>query len=146
MQIRFHCPTEGCVAHIEYEPLETCGPTMRCPRCGVEHPMTITPSIREDQRVDSCAVCGSGELFIRKDFPQRLGLFIVVVFGLIAIYCFTFSVVWAWGVLTLAVLIDLVIYFFTGQVTTCYACRAEYRQCGLNPKHEGFDLATSEKY
>lgn len=146
MQIRYHCPTEACVALIEYEPLESCGATMRCPRCGVEHSMAITATMRESNRVDACAVCGGSELFIRKDFPQRLGLLIVVVFGLIAIYFFTISVVWAWGVLTLAVLIDLVIYFFTGQVTTCYRCRAEYRKCVLNPAHEGFDLATSEKY
>jgi len=119
---------------------------MRCPRCGVEHPMTNTPAMRDDHRVDACAVCRSRELFIRKDFPQRLGLAIVIVFGLLAVYFFTISVVWAWGVLTLAVLIDLVIYFVTGQVTTCYACRAEYRKCPLNPAHEGFDLATSEKY
>ena len=33
-----------------------------------------------------------------------------------------------------------------GKVTTCYACRAEYRKCNLNSAHEGFDLATSEKY
>jgi len=119
---------------------------MRCPRCGVDHPMKIAPAMREGHQVDTCAVCGGSELFIRKDFPQRLGLVIVIVFGLIAVYFFTISVVWAWGVLTLAVLIDLVIYFFTGQVTACYACRAEYRKCALNPKHEGFDLATSEKY
>ena len=146
MQIRYHCPTDGCVALIEYEPLETCGPTMPCPRCGVEHAMAISPLMREENRVDACAACGGRELFIRKDFPQRLGLLIVIVFGVVAIYFFTISVVWAWGVLALAVLIDLVIYFFAGQVTTCYACRAEYRKCALNPEHEGFDLATSEKY
>jgi len=40
----------------------------------------------------------------------------------------------------------LFIYTALGRVTTCYACRAEYRRCPLNPAHEGFDLATSEKY
>jgi hypothetical protein len=146
MQIRFHCPTDGCVAHIEYEPLESCGPTIRCPRCHVEHAMAITDPMRNDQLVDQCAVCECRELFIRKDFPQRLGLAIVIVFGLIAIYYFRVSVVHAWAILAIAVLIDLVIYAVIGKVTTCYACRAEYRKCRLNPAHEGFDLATSEKY
>lgn len=146
MQIRYHCPTDDCVAIIEYEPLEGCGATMRCPRCGVEHPMTITPAVREENHVDVCTVCAGQELFVRKDFPQHLGVAIVVVFGLVAVYAFTVSVVIAWGVLILAALIDLVIYGLAGQVTTCYACRAEYRKCALNATHEDFDLATSEKY
>lgn len=146
MQIRYHCPTDGCVAIIEFEPLETSGPTMQCPRCRAEHPMRISDTIRRDHLVDRCAICGGSELFIRKDFPQRLGAAVVVVFGIAAIYCFTFSVLAAWSVLAVAVLIDLVVYALIGRVTTCYACRAEYRKCPLNPAHEGFDLATSEKY
>lgn len=146
MQIRFHCPTDGCVALIEYEPLEQCGPTMTCPRCGQEHAITITETMRTNNYVDRCAICGGREMFIRKDFPQRLGLAIVVVFGLAAIYFFTVSVLIAWLVLAAAVVIDLVIYTLLGKVTTCYRCRAEYRKCALNPAHEGFDLSTSEKY
>ena len=146
MQIRYHCPTDGCVAIIEYEPLERCGPTMECPRCRTQHPMRATQAISREDMVDQCAVCGCRELFIRKDFPQRLGGIIVLVFGAIAIYCFTFSVLVAWAVLAAAVVLDLLIYAFLGRVTTCYACRAEYRKCRLNPAHDGFDLATSEKY
>lgn len=146
MQIRYHCPTDGCVAIVEYEPLEASGPTMQCPRCGKVHAMHLTPSIRESQLVDQCAVCECRELFIRKDFPQRVGLAVVIVFGLAAIYYFTVNVLIGWGILAAAVVIDLLIYAFIGRVTTCYACRAEYRKCPLNPAHEGFDLATSEKY
>ena len=146
MQIRYHCPTDGCVAIIEYEPLESSGPTMECPRCHVRHPIRVSDSIHRDHLVDRCVVCGGSELFIRKDFPQRLGVAVVVVFGLAAIYYFTVSVLIAWSILAAAVLVDLVIYAFLGKVTTCYVCRAEYRKCPLNPAHEGFDLATSEKY
>lgn len=146
MQIRYHCPTDGCVAIIEYEPLEGCGPTMTCPRCKVAHPMRISDTLRRENRVDQCVICGGAEMFIRKDFPQRLGLAIVVVFGLAAVYCFTFSVIAAWTVLASAVVLDLFIYVVIGKVTACYACRAEYRKCAMNPAHDGFDLATSEKY
>jgi len=146
MQVRYHCPTETCVAIIEYEPLEQCGETMECPRCHTKHRMTISRAVRHENMVDRCAVCNGTELFVRKDFPQALGFGIVIVFGLIAIYYFTVSVVIAWSVLAGAVLLDLVIYAFLGKVTTCYACRAEYRKCNLNPAHEGFDLASSEKY
>jgi hypothetical protein len=146
MQIRYHCPNEHCVAIIEYEPLEECGTSMTCPRCGQEHPIAVTTKMKEENLVDRCAVCNATELFIRKDFPQGLGLSIVVVFGVIAIYYFTISVLIAWSILAAAIALDVVIYFFLGKLTACYACRAEYRKCRLDPQHEGFDLATSEKY
>ena len=128
MQIRFDCPTDGCVAIIQYEPLERSGPTMQCPRCRVDHPITISDSIRSKNMVDRCGVCSGRELFIRKDFPRALGLGIVL------------------AVLASGVVLDFVIYLIVGRVTACYACRAEYRKCSLNPAHEGFDLAVSEKY
>lgn len=146
MQVRFDCPTDGCVAIIEYEPLEGCGSSMECPRCHKQHTMMISDLVRNEQKVDRCAVCGCKELFIRKDFPQALGFAIVVVFGLAAIYYFRISVVIAWSILAGAILLDLLIYGFIGKVTTCYNCRAGYRKCSLNSEHEGFDLATSEKY
>ncbi|MEK6799177.1 MAG: hypothetical protein AABZ12_09455 [Planctomycetota bacterium] len=146
MQICFHCPTNGCVALIEYEPLEECGPTMRCPRCKKDIPITVTDAVRARRSVDRCAVCGCSELFVRKDFPQGLGLAVVVLFGAAAVYCFTFSVVWAWAVLASAFLLDFLIYLLIGRVTTCYRCRAEFRKSNQNPEHEGFDLSTSEKY
>lgn len=146
MQIRYHCPTERCVAIIEYEPLEQCGSTMKCPRCGVEHPMGISDVVRTGEKVDRCAVCGATEMFVRKDFPQALGLAVAVIFVIAALYYFTISPRIAWSVLAGAALFDLVVYCLVGRVTTCYACRAEYRKCALNPSHEGFDLATSEKY
>ncbi len=42
MQIRYDCPTDGCVAIVECEPFENGGPTMECPRCHTEHSITIT--------------------------------------------------------------------------------------------------------
>lgn len=146
MQIRFHCPAEGCVAIIEYAPLEGAGPTMTCPRCGVAHDIHLSEPIRKQHMVDQCPICRGTEMFVRKDFPQRIGLLIVVVFGLASIYFFRTSVLTAWLVLAAAVVVDLVIYGCIGKVTTCYSCRAEFRGGLLNPAHEGFDLATSEKH
>ena len=146
MQIRYHCPNDGCVAIIEYEPLETAGPTLTCPRCRKEHPLAVTDRARQDHMVDACAVCGSAELFIRKDFPQKIGLAVVIIAGLASIFLLRSDVLAAYAVLAGAVVVDLALYLVIGKVTTCYACRAEYRQANFNPAHEGFDLATSEKY
>lgn len=146
MQIRFHCPTDRCVAIIEFQPLEECNGTIRCPRCSVDHNVNTTAAMRKEKVVDRCAVCSGQEMFVRKDFPQRIGLAIVVVFGIASIYFFRTNVVLSWIILASAVLIDLFIYALIGRVTTCYACRAEYRGCQVPPEHRGFDLATSEKY
>ena len=146
MQIRFHCPTDDCVAIIEYEPLEQSGPNMQCPRCNKAIAIHIDTAMSDRNMVEQCAVCQGRELFIRKDFPPRLGAAIVILFGLAAIWAFTFNVLVGWSILGAAVVLDLLIYLVIGKVTTCYACRVEYRKCQLNPAHEGFDLATSEKY
>lgn len=146
MQIRFHCPTDLCVAVIQFEPLEEAGPTIECPRCHQRHSVTLTDAIRQEERVDRCSLCGCRELFVRKDFPQFLGFLIVVAAGLVSIFTLKTHTFISWGVLVGAVLVDMVIYYLVGVVTVCYACRAEYRRCALDPAHQGFDLARSEKY
>ncbi len=146
MQVRYHCPNSECVAIIEYEPLESSPGSIDCPRCKQTHPLNVSESMVREKTVDNCAVCGNRELFIRKDFPQKIGFAVVLVAGLSSIYFFRTNFMLAYIVLAAAVVIDLLLYFVIGKVTTCYACRAEYRKSVLNPAHEGFDLATSEKY
>ena len=69
--------------------------------------------------------------FARKDFPQRLGVGIVVV-GFAA-SCVT----WAWQLLvpTFAILfataaVDVLLYFLMPECLTCYRCGARYRGAG----------------
>lgn len=134
------------MAIIEYGPLEEAVGSIECPRCHRPHPLDVTETVRTHNRVDRCAVCGCRELFIRKDFPQGIGLAVVLVAGIASVILFRSNLLAAYAVLTGAVLVDLCLYLAVGKVTTCYACRAEYRRGRLNPDHEGFDLATSEKY
>jgi hypothetical protein len=96
----------------------------------------------------ACPACGCREMFVRKDFPQKIGLTVVVVAAL------TFLALAAsrrrfWigaTVLIAAAAIDLVLYLFVGKVTVCYRCRAEFRDMPVNPEHEGYELAVGEKY
>ncbi len=145
MQIRYNCPSDQCVALIEYEPIETLQKPIQCPRCNLSHDLKISPKIKEGT-VDACAVCGCRELFIRKDFPQGVGLAVVIIAGALSIYFFRSNFMVSYAILAAAIAFDFVLYLLTGRVTTCYACRAEYRKVGQNPSHEAFDLATSEKY
>ncbi len=98
--------------------------------------------------MNRCPHCGCGELFIRKDFPQKLGLGIVIVAGTTFLILAAFPRRFSLGVLVLlaAVVVDFVLYFLVGKMTICYRCRSEFRGVPLNPDHECFDLAIAEKY
>lgn len=101
-----------------------------------------------DVPLAACPACGCSDLFVRKDFPQKLGLLIVVAAGVgflvLAFDRRTFYL----GVLVLllATLIDALLYWFVPKLTVCYRCRAEFRDVPINPAHEGFELAVAEKY
>ena len=100
------------------------------------------------EAIKTCPKCGCRELFVRKDFPQKLGLGLVVAAGVtflvLAASRGTFYLgVW---VLLAAALIDGVLYVMVPKVTVCYRCRAEVRGIPLNPQHGPFELAVAEKY
>ena len=95
-----------------------------------------------------CPACGCRDLFLRKDFPQKLGLGLVagaaVAFLVLAAFPRTFYIgVW---VLVGVTLVDAALYFVVPTITTCYRCRADYRRRAINPDHHGFELAVAEKY
>ena len=100
------------------------------------------------ESLTACPKCGCADLFVRKDFPQKLGLAIVVVAAVAFLALASRPRYFYLGALVLvaAVVIDAAIYLFVGKVTVCYRCRAEFRSAPVNPEHEGFDLAIAEKY
>jgi hypothetical protein len=109
--------------------------------------LNVPATLTNGGRIDRCVVCDGVEFFIRRDFPQKLGMALVVMFGVAASVFFYYQNVLAtYGTLASLAVVDAIIYFFVGKVTVCYRCRAEYRGLVYNPDHEGFDLATSEKY
>lgn len=145
MRITYACP--ACHATVAVDAVETRG-TLDCPACGagIEVPGdAFAPGT--PPRLLRCLVCPSTELFVRKDFPQRIGLAIVVA-GLAAS-----CVAWAWRelVLTFAILfgtalVDVVLYLVMPDCLSCYRCGARYRGAGVRGSFGGFDLETHEKH
>ena len=154
MRITYACP--ACDATVTHAGVETLS-ALTCPHCGAvvtvptdaigwtnaaggaAEPGTGLPVLRR------CLVCPSTELFARKDFPQRLGVGIVV--AGFAASCVT----WAWQLLvpTFAILfgtalLDVLLYLFMPECLTCYRCAARYR--GAGGSHGGFDLETHERH
>jgi len=139
MQTRIICQNAECRQWVELEDVPA-----KCPGCGQAHRLSAHQS---GQVLEHCLSCGSDELYIRKDFPQRIGLIMVVIVAIVSIYLFAIgALLWSLGVLLALVVVDLLIYGFVPRMTVCYRCRAEYRQYSINPRHRGFDLATAEQY
>lgn len=108
-------------------------------------PTTSPPA---GQRLSRCPVCGCADLFIRKDFPQKLGLSIVIIAGVAFLWLAASRSRFYLGaiVLLVAAVIDAALYWFVPKMTVCYRCRAEFRDAPINPEHEGYELAIGEKY
>ena len=100
------------------------------------------------QTLSACPNCGCRDLFVRKDFPQKLGLAIVVVAAVAFLVLAASRQHFHLGVIVLvaAAVIDALLYAFVGKMTVCYKCRGEFRDAPINPEHEGFELAVAEKY
>jgi hypothetical protein len=98
--------------------------------------------------LEECPKCGCRELFIRKDFPQKVGLSLVVIAGIAFIVLAAWRASFYLGALMLsaAAVVDAILYVFVPRITVCYRCRAEFRDVPINPEHTGFELAMSEKY
>jgi hypothetical protein len=143
----WRCPRAECRAVLR-QALQSTGPiAVSCPGCNQPVNLEIDEPLARDRVVSRCPVCRGAEFFIRKDFPQKAGLALVVLFGLIASGFYYYgNVIATFATLATLVIVDAAIYFFVARVTVCYRCRAEYRGFAYNPEHSGFDLATSEKY
>jgi ribosomal protein L40E len=125
MQITIICP--NCGARL---PVDAARPPggVRCGRCSREMSLHVTAAVRDDRAVDACPLCVGSDFYLRKDFDPRLGLTVVIVGAIISgiFYWFGLDLV-AYGILAAAVLVDLVVYGWLGDVTVCYRCHAEFR-------------------
>ena len=86
-------------------------------------------------------------MFIRKDFPQRLGVTIVCL-GFLAssIAWFYHQILLSFGILFGTAAIDVILYMVMGNVLECYRCHAQYRGLGDIASHGSFNLEVHERF
>ena len=99
------------------------------------------------QAKSRCLVCPSTELFVRKNFPQRLGVAIVVI-GL-AMSCISWAyrdLFWTFAILFSTALLDVILFFVVPDCLTCYRCGARYTGTEEMSHFGNFNLETHEKY
>ena len=157
MRITYACP--ACQTTAQLDGIES-RDALECPAC---HAVLTIPAGAIDltaqggPQLQRCLVCPSQELFVRKDFPQRVGVAIVVA-GLAAS-----CVAWAnreliatFGILFGTALLDVVLFFVMPNCLSCYRCAARYNGAGVGAEPEkspsgggqfgSFNLETHEKH
>jgi len=160
MRITYACP--ACHATTAVDRIEN-RDSLECSACRAVLPMPPDAFAGHDGGdtrppwLQRCLACPSRELFVRKDFPQGLGVGIVVA-GLLAS-----CVAWAnremmvtFGILFGTALVDVVLFFFMPNCLSCYRCGARYSGEGVADQPDGsdagdrhfgaFDLETHEKH
>jgi DNA-directed RNA polymerase subunit RPC12/RpoP len=142
MNVTFACPKCDQASRVEFDQRT---PQIVCTHC--QQGIAVPAGAVGPDRIDRCLICPSVDLFARKDFPQRLGVAIVVT-GFIAssIAWGTYHLYWTFAILFATALIDVVLYLFVGDSLMCYRCAAQYRGLDSAKQHARFDLETHERY
>lgn len=94
-----------------------------------------------------CLVCGCGDVWRQKDFPQKLGLAMVALGAILS------TIAWAYhlpgtalGILLVFAAVDLLLFTFMKDVLVCYRCHARYGDVQFREDHPRFNLETAERY
>jgi hypothetical protein len=142
MNLTYKCSACGRATR---EPVTAESRALDCPHCHQQ--LAIPTGAIEGQQIDRCLVCPSRDLYARKDFPQRLGVALVII-GFVgsSIAWANYHVLWTFAILFATALVDLVLYIVMGESLTCYRCSAQYRGFEEIERHGGFDLETHERY
>jgi len=162
-------PTDGNPWALQYSlSKELSSPvnvTYACPHCDATSRTQFTAETRElacqhcdrqlavprdaidGRQVRRCLVCPSTDLYVRKDFPQRLGVALVGI-GIVgsSIAWYHADLLWTFGILFATALADVLLYALVGDALMCYRCNALYRGVEEMDVHGQFDLETHEKY
>src|SRR4051794_40457440 len=106
MNVTFSCPRCRQGARTDVALSDA---TLTCPHC--QQVIVIPDDSFEGEQLCRCLVCPSTDLFVRKDFPQRIGV------GLVILGIVGSSIAWGYslpvltfGILFATALADVVLY------------------------------------
>jgi hypothetical protein len=97
----------------------------------------------------ACPWCATTDLYLQKDFPEGLGLLIVIVgFAISTVFWYFEMPLMTYLVLLASALLDMILYYRVPDVTVCYRCLSQVRGAGSNAgdRFHPFDLAIGERY
>ena len=142
MNLAFHC--DHCERTTQTK-IDVDSVMVRCRHCQAEH--RLQPNAIEPGNVVRCAICPCEELFVRKDFPQRLGMIIILVQMITSSITWYFHMIyWTYAILGASALLDFALYMWIGNVLQCYRCQSQYRGIEGLEDRDAFSLETHERY
>ncbi len=144
MELTYSCPACATVGHLPG--LETADLAV-CRRCGTERP--LYPEATDQSKLLACPCCDTSDLYMQKDFPQVLGLAIVIVqFAISTVFWYYEMPIATYAILMASALMDWALYPRVPDVTICYRCLCQVRGEGSNPegRFQPFDIAIGERY
>lgn len=144
MELTYSCKKCGAVGYVS--PLEGASEAV-CRQCGAARP--IDSLACAEGGLGFCPLCKTGDLYIQKDFPTGLGLWIVLVgFAISTVFWYYEMPIFTYLVLIISIAFDFLLYYKVPDVTICYRCLSQYRGLGSNPRerYKPFDLAIGERY
>jgi len=138
MKVTFDCP--GCEQPVT-TPVDSAS-DWQCHVCDhCAHLHAAEPAL------PACVVCGNHEFYKKKDFPQWLGMAILIAACVLSTLTYWwYEKWWTWGFLIGSACIDGVMYLLVGDVIVCYRCQAHYRGFLSTAGHHPFELGIGEKY
>lgn len=142
MNVSFVCPKCDHSARVEFDDSTE---AIACSHCG--RSVKTPPGAIEKGRIHACLLCPSQELFVRKDFSQRLGITIIATgFVASAITWYLHYIVATYAILFASAMIDVALFLLVGNVLECYRCHAHYRDLEGLAEHGAFNLETHERH
>ncbi len=142
MNLTFACPQCEESARVD---LEVDADRLTCPHC--QTTIKLPAHSFEAGQMQRCLICPSRDVYLRKDFPQRLGVLIVVLGFAASTVTWAYSrPIWTFAILFATALVDVVLYLVMPNAVSCYHCGAQYRGLPDSDRYSGFDLETHERH
>jgi uncharacterized protein YbaR (Trm112 family) len=142
MNVTFDCPRCDEGARVD---VPEGAKSLACPHC--QHALRFPDGAWKDGQLSRCVVCPSTDLFLRKDFPQSLGVGVVVLGIVSSTIAYYFGHIYlTFACLFACAAIDFVLYHIVGQALVCYRCHTHYRLLAGLDAHSPFNLETHERY
>jgi hypothetical protein len=142
VNVTFACP--GCEKPARVE-LDAAGESPACPHCNTA--IAISAASVADGQLERCLICPSRDIYLRKDFPQRLGVLIVVLGFVASSITWAYSrPIWTYAILFATALVDVILYLVMPSALVCYHCGAQYRGLPSTDGYTGFDLEKHERH
>ena len=92
-------------------------------------------------------MCGCGDLYKQKDFPHRLGMFVLMGSFAASVYTYLVYDKWlTWAILIGSAAFDGLLYLWVGDALVCYRCGAHHRGFPKGSPKTPFELTVGERY